>query len=107
MKGDRKGNPFRRPIGRLLVKYSRSPAALITGSISSYSVLIGASRRSGGVQFSFSHVPVKCESQISPLLQLKYMVRPSAVKEGSASRRAVLMTRPMVTGRITEPRLCV
>src|SRR5512135_603707 len=83
----------------MLVKYRVSPTPLITGSISSYSVLIDEPSRSGGVQFPASHVPTKCETQTSPFLQLKYIVRPSAVKEGSASRITVLMVDPRFIGR--------
>src|SRR5574341_1845261 len=89
--GDSNGFPLRRPAGRLLWKYSLSPVALMRGSSSKYPVLMGAPTRSGGVHFPSSQEPLKCETQMSALRQLKYMVRPSAVNDGSVSRLAVLM----------------
>src|SRR5512139_2633926 len=77
--------------------------ALMRGSTSKYPVLMGASSRSGGVHLPSSHVPIRCETQMSALWQLKYMVRPSAVKEGSDSLNGVLMSEPMFVAISCKP----
>src|SRR5512142_3115142 len=101
--GESNGFPLRRPAGRLLWKYSLSPVALMKGSTSTYPVLIGAPSRSGGLHLPFSQEPVKRETQMSALWQLKYMVRPSAVKVGSLSLNWVFMLDPMFTAISCEP----
>src|SRR5215207_8956413 len=98
MNGVRNGTLRKDPCGLSLVKYSLSPALLMIGSTSSYPELIGTPSDSGSVHLPSSHVPTKRETQMSALLQLKYIVRPSAVKVGSASRNAVLIADPMFTG---------